>query len=187
MQSVVRPLHERPDTWLDRPDCLSIRGDGRYLVSIVIKAQKDNVAGRANSIIAYQPSFFNTSATAYRVGHYSDYTTILLKSCAHDHTADVRTPGFKDGSRTDAVFGEVSSIVLQKDGMSFLFLDMHNQRVRECSFDGTVTTRAGDGTDGIVDGGLGESQLSSPYMLCCALLALKISVRGQNSIQNQLY
>ena len=149
MLSVVRPLHERPDTWLDIPDCLSIRGDGSYLVSIVIKGQKDNVDGKANSIIAYKPSFFNTSDTAYRVGHD---TRVLIQSRVRQDDAFTRTPGFKDGSRADAVFGEVNSIVLLKDGVSFLFLDTHNRRVRECSFDGTVTTRAGDGTDGIVDG-----------------------------------
>ena len=136
----------------DTIDSLSIRGDGSYLVGTTTST----ACGIVHTVSAFN--------VANKGGVLAPE---VLKANAYTSTGTGRPRGgFKDGSRSEVDFGRVGSIAVLRDGISFLFYDAFNSRLRECSRSGTVTTRAGNGNDRVVDGGLSKSQLSSPHTLC---------------------
>lgn len=92
-------------------------------------------------------------------------TTIAIADYVHDVVAliDAQTgavtdlagsrdqAGFADGSGTDALFDAPAGIVVRSDG-NFVVSDSGNRRVRLVSPAGDVSTLAGEGSSGSVDG-----------------------------------
>lgn len=60
--------------------------------------------------------------------------------------------GFADGQGTDAKFDSMEGIAVTPDGSMLYVADSLNRRVRAVTPGGLVTTLAGDGTDGFLDG-----------------------------------
>ena len=70
--------------------------------------------------------------------------------------------GFADGPARAARFAEPSGVAIMQNG-SIVVADTQNNRIRLVAPDGTVTTLAGSGTRGFVDGPANTAQFDSPY------------------------
>ncbi len=68
---------------------------------------------------------------------------------------------YADGKGTAASFNYARSLTFDSDG-SALVIDSNNNRVRRVTSDGTVTTVAGSGSAGYLDGAASSAQFSSP-------------------------
>ncbi|MDT5158854.1 MAG: hypothetical protein QOH51_3211 [Acidobacteriota bacterium] len=69
--------------------------------------------------------------------------------------------GYADGAGVGAAFNTPSALAL--DGAGNLYVaDTGNNRIRRVAPDGSVTTVAGDGTAGFLDGAAAQSQFDSP-------------------------
>ena len=72
--------------------------------------------------------------------------------------------GFADGVGASASFNTPSALVLGKDGNLYV-ADTGNNRIRKITPDGRVSTVAGDGTAGYVDGAAAQAQFNGPIGL----------------------
>jgi Gluconolactonase len=72
------------------------------------------------------------------------------------------TSGFKDGQGTEASFTNPSGIAVDKDN-NVLVADRLNNRIRMITPGGQVTTLAGDGVAGSLDGDAANARFSGPY------------------------
>ena len=70
-------------------------------------------------------------------------------------------PGFADGQGVAARFAAPSDLTVDTAGVVYV-ADTDNNRVRRIEPDGAVTTLAGSGTEGLLDGTALEGQLSTP-------------------------
>jgi sugar lactone lactonase YvrE len=69
--------------------------------------------------------------------------------------------GFADGAGAAASFNTPSALALDPAGNLYV-ADTGNNRVRKVTLDGTVTTLAGDGDRGFVDGPVAQSRFDAP-------------------------
>ncbi len=76
--------------------------------------------------------------------------------------AGVTKAGFADGSATSAAFNEPIAIAVDRAGAIYV-ADRNNHRIRKIRTDGTVTTVAGDGKSGFVNGSGGAARFNQPY------------------------
>ncbi len=70
-------------------------------------------------------------------------------------------PGFADGSGDQARFADTDGLAVDRDGNLFV-ADWGNQRVRKVTPDGTVSTVAGNGTQGFAEGPGPQASFDSP-------------------------
>jgi serine/threonine-protein kinase len=70
--------------------------------------------------------------------------------------------GFADGRADIAQFGEENSGIASDDQGNIYISDFDNKRIRKISSTGQVTTIAGNGNDGFIDGNSSIAQFSSP-------------------------
>ena len=70
--------------------------------------------------------------------------------------------GFADGRADVAQFGEETSGIASDDQGNIYISDFDNKRIRRISSTGQVTTIAGNGNDGFIDGNSSIAQFSSP-------------------------
>jgi RHS repeat-associated protein len=71
------------------------------------------------------------------------------------------TYGFADGPATTAQFKNPQGVAVDANGVVFV-ADTSNNRIRRIALDGTVTTVAGDGTAGLLDGPGNQARFNSP-------------------------
>lgn len=76
------------------------------------------------------------------------------------------TAGFADGNGAGARFNEPSGIALV-GGNTLLVTDTRNHRIRGVNFSGQVTTIAGTGTAGVVDGLGNVARFDAPHGIVC--------------------
>lgn len=70
--------------------------------------------------------------------------------------------GFADGRADVAQFGEETSGIASDDQGNIYISDFDNKRIRKVNVTGQVTTIAGNGNDGFIDGNSSIAQFSSP-------------------------
>ncbi|MBL0308522.1 MAG: T9SS type A sorting domain-containing protein [Bacteroidetes bacterium] len=73
--------------------------------------------------------------------------------------------GAKDGMRDSAQFYSPSNVCVDDSGNVFVS-DFSNHRIRKISFTGVVSTIAGSGIEGYVDGPAGSAQFDYPRGIC---------------------
>ena len=71
------------------------------------------------------------------------------------------TYGFADGPASAAQFKNPQGVAVDANGVVFV-ADTSNHRIRRIAADGTVSTFAGDGTPGLVDGAGNQARFNSP-------------------------
>ncbi|HJZ67040.1 MAG TPA: SMP-30/gluconolactonase/LRE family protein [Blastocatellia bacterium] len=75
-------------------------------------------------------------------------------------------PGFADGAAANARFNTPTGLVISADGSTLFVADTNNNRIRKINLStGRVSTLAGGGDGGIVDGPGGDAILSRPIGL----------------------
>jgi gliding motility-associated-like protein len=77
--------------------------------------------------------------------------------------AGTGSPGFADGVTTSAVFSFPSGIVVDATGNLYVSDAVYNQRIRKITPGGVVTTLAGNGSIGFVNGVGTSASFSYPY------------------------
>ena len=77
---------------------------------------------------------------------------------------DEGTAGYRDGSFTSALFNKPMGLAVSRDGNSLFVADSGNNRIRVIHLDqdNQVTTLAGQGTAGKLDGPLAEAEFNDP-------------------------
>ena len=70
--------------------------------------------------------------------------------------------GYVDGNGNDARFSDPQGICVNSKGIIFV-ADRWNNCIRRITQDGTVTTFAGSGKSGFMDGTLHQAQFNNPY------------------------
>lgn len=79
------------------------------------------------------------------------------------HTlAGTGTAGFADGSAEQALFNEPIAVAADRQGNVFV-ADRNNHRIRRIWPDGHVSTLAGSGEAGFMDGPAGKARFNQPY------------------------
>lgn len=114
---------------------------------------------------------FGLAATADGVLYVSDAgSSHRIGRIAADGTLSTLaggTRGFADGRGAEARFATPSHIVLAPDG-SLVVADTGNHAIRRVSPDGVVTTIAGDGVAGLVDGAAERARFRAPVGVAVA-------------------
>eukprot|EP01129_Flabellula_baltica_P007042 TRINITY_DN2699_c0_g1_i3.p1 TRINITY_DN2699_c0_g1~~TRINITY_DN2699_c0_g1_i3.p1 ORF type:complete len:619 (-),score=111.33 TRINITY_DN2699_c0_g1_i3:18-1874(-) len=87
----------------------------------------------------------------------SDFSNVSVFSGSNE--------GYRDGSKEQAQFNSPSGICVGSDG-SIYICDRVNQRIRKIDTDGIVSTIAGTGSRGFVDGQGLEASFNSPNGMC---------------------
>ena len=70
-------------------------------------------------------------------------------------------PGYRDGHSTEAAFNGPIGIALARDDMLYI-ADTYNDRIRRIDARGMVSTVAGSGTPGLVDGAASSARFDTP-------------------------
>lgn len=77
------------------------------------------------------------------------------------------TPGFADGVGADVRFAQPYDLILTPDG-DLLVSELDNHRIRKIKLDGTVTTYAGSGAAGNLDGPAAVATFDGPQAMAIA-------------------
>ncbi|HZV78998.1 MAG TPA: hypothetical protein VFF60_05215 [Candidatus Binatus sp.] len=111
---------------------------------------------------------------------------IVVDPATGDHHDFVGAgPGFADGKGTDARFTAAGGIAFDPATGNMFIADTENQRVRQVTLDGTVTTIAGSGTRGNADGNGATASFAYPRGIayCANDKTLVIADTNNNEIR----
>lgn len=89
---------------------------------------------------------------------------VISQNTVHTY-AGIGFPGFTNGDTSIAAFDNPHGIVLNAAGDLFI-ADGGNHVIRKIATDGTVSTLAGTGQSGYVDGPAGFARFNDPYNIC---------------------
>ncbi|HEY7914280.1 MAG TPA: NHL repeat-containing protein [Blastocatellia bacterium] len=92
-------------------------------------------------------------------------------------------PGFRDGPGADALFDGPVAIAIDNEG-NIIIADTYNDRIRKVGKDGSVTTVAGAGKAGYLDGPAGQAMFDTPAGVAVDRLNnLYVADTGNDSIR----
>jgi hypothetical protein len=115
-------------------------------------------------IVATVPPKAGTGNVTVYVGSESGSGPVFnfVYTIAVNTLCGLGTPGFADGDASVAKFNSPRGIAI--DGLDNLYVaDAGNQRIRRVSANGVVTTFAGSGVAGFLDGDPATAKFNSPY------------------------
>lgn len=130
------------------------------------KAHVTTIAGDGSPLVLSDP--FGVAVAADGTIYFADAgESNRIRKIAPDGNATVLaggSEGFADGAGTSASFNTPSAIALGPDGNLYV-ADTGNNRIRKITPDGNVSTVAGNGTAGYVDGPAAQAQFNGPIGL----------------------
>ncbi len=111
----------------------------------------------------------NTRNTLTRLGSFIvliglTFTFVFSQNTVHTY-AGIGFPGFTNGDTSIAAFDTPHGIVLDATGNLYI-ADGGNHVIRKITTGGTVSTLAGTGQPGYVDGPSGFARFNDPYNIC---------------------
>ncbi|MDW7692310.1 Ig-like domain-containing protein [Flammeovirgaceae bacterium SG7u.111] len=134
------------------PEWLSLTSEKK-----VITWAGSGTNGKSNGF-RNEASFYNPRYAAIGANnniYVSDMYNHLIRKIDADGNvtvyAGIGVPGSEDGDRESASFQSPQGIVIDQNGNLFV-ADNGNQKIRKISSDGTVSTLAGNGSQGSIDG-----------------------------------
>lgn len=104
----------------------------------------------------------DTSGNVYVADTYNNMIRKITPAGVVTTIAGTTTAGFANGSGSAARFNYPSGIAIGPDGILYV-ADQDNNRIRKVTTTGDVTTLAGSGTKGTVDGLSTTAQFASPH------------------------
>jgi DNA-binding beta-propeller fold protein YncE len=116
---------------------------------------------------------------------YRNHRLLLLdpQTAAVTPLAGSSCPGFADGQGTAAQFNIPYGVAVRPDG-TIVVADLGNHRLRTVDLSGDVSTLAGDGTPGMIDGVAAQARFYQPEALAIdAAGAIYVSDRGNHRIR----
>ncbi len=163
----------------DSPVGVAVDGQGTVFVADESRIRKITPDGMVSTlagsgIFGYQEGPGATAQFASPEGvsvdaggnvYVADRNNSRIRKIAPDGTVSTLAGsggyGFVDGPGTAAQFASPTGLAVDVGGNVFV-ADSSNNRIRKVAPDGTVTTVAGNGTEGGADGSLAMAQLTSP-------------------------
>jgi len=122
----------------------------------------DNATGTAAKFYWPWGLAVDTSGNVYVADTYNNMIRKITPSGSVSTIAGTTSAGFADGSGSAARFNYPSGVAIGPDGVLYV-ADQDNNRIRKVTTAGVVTTLAGSGTKGTVDGLSTAAQFASPH------------------------
>jgi sugar lactone lactonase YvrE len=171
---------------LDMPSAMAFAPDGSLIVAntgahtiaridvetgrVSVIAGNDGVSGYADGA-SDQARFnapvgvaVNDDGVIFVADTYNDRVRAIDEDGSVRMIAGGGEPGFRDGAGGEARFDTPCGIAIDRDG-SLLVADTGNHRLRRVKLDGNVTTVAGTGDDGELDGKSLEASFNQPIAI----------------------
>lgn len=171
---------------LDMPSALAFATDGSLIVAntgahtiarvdvetgrVSVVAGSDGVSGHADGA-SDQARFnapvgvaVNDDGVIFVADTYNDRIRAIGEDGSVRTIAGGAEPGFRDGGGGEARFDTPCGIAIDRDG-SLLVADTGNHSLRRVTLDGNVTTIAGNGDDGELDGKSLEASFNQPIAI----------------------
>ncbi|MBL7992295.1 MAG: IPT/TIG domain-containing protein, partial [Candidatus Kapabacteria bacterium] len=108
---------------------------------------------------------YGTAADAQGNVYVADYNNHAIRKVSAGGVvstlAGTGTAGYADGIGTSAQFSHPAGVALQRNG-TIIVADVSNNRIRQVTAAGDVSTVGGNGTAGYADGWQGDAQFSAP-------------------------
>lgn len=127
-------------------------------------------------IVFYNNALYIADTTNHRIRKI-DLSTGVVSTVAGTGTA-----GSLEGSSTSAQFRSPEGIAIDSSGIIYV-ADTANNKIRKIALDGTVSTYAGSGTAGFLDGAALSARLRSPRQILFKNDELIVADRDNNRIR----
>jgi sugar lactone lactonase YvrE len=154
------------------PIVYDVAGSGPHRRSLIEEALKDHPEkggdGPAEDIYLFDPwdLAIAPNGDVYFTEYFGERVRVLKTDGAiRTLSGSFRSEGFADGRPTRARFHHPEGIALLPDGR-LVVADTHNHAIRKVAPDGSVTTLAGSGRTGYMDGTGSSAVFNEPNGLC---------------------
>lgn len=111
----------------------------------------------------------------------SVWTPVAAKGCVTTY-AGTGAPGYLDGQHDAAKFNNLSGVALDPTSGAIYLADRKNHRVRKLA-GGVVSTLAGTGTAGFLDGATAVAQFNDPYALAVSGPRVFVADRANHRVR----